>query len=108
MLEADDIEEIVGIGPVIGAQLREQGITTFAQIAAWTAPRTSTRIGDEIDFPGRVEREHWIDQARELQARKYGEPDDFPERNDKQGTHSHDHDGNGPARTAGSSASPAP
>jgi F-type H+-transporting ATPase subunit gamma len=36
VLEPDDIEEIVGIGPVIGAHLREQGITTFAQIAAWT------------------------------------------------------------------------
>jgi predicted flap endonuclease-1-like 5' DNA nuclease len=71
VLEADDIEEIVGIGPVIGAHLREQGITTFAQIAAWTA-QDATRIGDEIDFPGRVERENWIDQARELQARKYG------------------------------------
>jgi len=71
VLEADDIEEIVGIGPVIGAHLREQGITTFAQIAAWTA-EDATRIGDEIDFPGRVERENWIEQARELQARKYG------------------------------------
>jgi F-type H+-transporting ATPase subunit gamma len=71
VLEADDIEDIVGIGPVIGAHLREQGITTFAQIAAWTA-EDATRIGDEIDFPGRVEREHWIEQARELQARKYG------------------------------------
>lgn len=71
VLEPDDIEDIVGIGPVIGAHLREQGITTFAQIAAWT-PEDAVRIGDEIDFPGRVERERWIEQARELQARKYG------------------------------------
>jgi F-type H+-transporting ATPase subunit gamma len=71
VLEPDDIEEIVGIGPVIGAHLREQGITTFAQIAAWT-PEDATRIGDEIDFPGRVEREEWIEQARQLQAKKYG------------------------------------
>ncbi len=69
VLEPDDIEEIVGIGPVIGAHLREQGITTFAQIAAWTA-QDAIRIGDEIDFPGRVDREHWIEQARELQAKK--------------------------------------
>ncbi|MFN8021974.1 MAG: F0F1 ATP synthase subunit gamma [Acidimicrobiales bacterium] len=71
VLEPDDIEEIVGIGPVIGAHLREQGVTTFAQIAAWT-PEDAARIGDEIDFPGRVEREEWIEQARQLQAKKYG------------------------------------
>jgi F-type H+-transporting ATPase subunit gamma len=71
VLEPDDIEDIVGIGPVIGAHLRDQGVTTFAQIAAWTAD-DAVRIGDEIDFPGRVEREHWIEQARELQAKKYG------------------------------------
>jgi F-type H+-transporting ATPase subunit gamma len=71
LLEPDDIEAILGIGPVIGAHLREQGITTFAQIAAWT-PEDVARIGDEIDFPGRAEREHWVEQARELQARKYG------------------------------------
>lgn len=71
VLEPDDIEDIVGIGPVIGAHLRAQGITTFAQIAAWTA-EDAARVGDEIDFPGRVEREQWIEQARDLQARKYG------------------------------------
>jgi large subunit ribosomal protein L21 len=56
---------------VIGAHLREQGITTFAQIAAWT-PEDATRIGEEIDFPGRAERERWIEQARDLHARKHG------------------------------------
>src|SRR5690606_29442445 len=30
----DDIEVIKGIGPVAAGQLKEQGITTFAQIAA--------------------------------------------------------------------------
>jgi F-type H+-transporting ATPase subunit gamma len=71
VLEPDDIEDIVGIGPVIGAHLRGQGITTFAQIAAWSA-EDAVRIGDEIDFPGRVERERWIEQARDLHARKHG------------------------------------
>ncbi len=71
VLEADDIEAIVGIGPVIGTHLREQGITTFAQIAAWSTEEAA-RIGDEIDFPGRAEREHWVEQARTFQAQKYG------------------------------------
>jgi len=69
--DIDDIDDIVGIGPVIGAHLREQGITTFAQIAAWTRA-DATRIGDEIGFPGRVEREQWIQQARDLQAPEHG------------------------------------
>ncbi len=72
VLEADDIEEILGIGPVIGAHLRDQGITTFAQIASWT-PADAARIGDEIDFPGRAERERWVEQARELHANKYND-----------------------------------
>ena len=71
VLEPDDIEEILGIGPVIGSHLRQQGITTFAQIAAWS-PEDAVRIGDEIDFPGRVERERWIEQARDLHHTKYG------------------------------------
>ncbi len=71
VLEPDDIEEILGIGPVIGSHLRQQGVTTFAQIAAWS-PEDAVRIGDEIDFPGRVERERWIEQARDLHHTKYG------------------------------------
>jgi F-type H+-transporting ATPase subunit gamma len=72
VLEPDDIEEIVGIGPVIARALGERGITTFAQIAAWT-PSEAERIGSELDFPGRIERERWIEQARELHERKYGD-----------------------------------
>lgn len=67
VLAADDLEVIEGIGPVINGQLRAMGITTFAQIAAWT-PADAERIGAELDFPGRIEREQWIDQARQLQS----------------------------------------
>jgi F-type H+-transporting ATPase subunit gamma len=71
VLEPDDIEAILGIGPVIGARLREIGITTFAQVAAWTAA-DADRIGSDLDFPGRIERENWIEQARDLHTQKYG------------------------------------
>jgi F-type H+-transporting ATPase subunit gamma len=71
VLEPDDLEDIVGIGPVINAKLREMGITTFAQVAAWTDD-DAERIGNELDFPGRIEREEWIDQARRMHADKYG------------------------------------
>ncbi len=69
-LEPDDLEDIVGVGPVIAAKLREMGITTFEQVAAWT-DADAERIGNELDFPGRIERENWIDQARTLHAQKY-------------------------------------
>lgn len=69
--ESDDLEEIVGIGPVINRKLNEMGITTFAQIAAWTAD-DAERIGHQLDFPGRIEREHWIEQARTMQRDKHG------------------------------------
>ena len=67
VLAADDLEVIEGIGPVINGQLRAMGITTFAQVAAWTTA-DAERIGAELDFPGRIEREQWIDQARQLLA----------------------------------------
>ena len=73
VLEPDDLEgEIEGIGPVIGRKLAELGITTFKQIAQWTA-EDAERIGDQLDFHGRIEREDWIGQAKAAHLAKYGE-----------------------------------
>ncbi|MEI2704274.1 MAG: F0F1 ATP synthase subunit gamma [Ilumatobacteraceae bacterium] len=49
-LPADDLEDIDGIGPVINRKLHELGITTFAQIAAWT-PDDAERIGRQPGLP---------------------------------------------------------
>ena len=62
---ADDLTEIKGIGKVIERRLRELGITSFRQLAE-LSPEEAKRINEAIDFPGRVEREHWIEQARAL------------------------------------------
>ena len=73
VLEPDDLEdEIEGIGPVIGRKLAELGITTFRQVATWTA-EDAQRIGAQLDFPGRIEREDWIGQAKAAHLAKYGE-----------------------------------
>jgi predicted flap endonuclease-1-like 5' DNA nuclease len=64
---ADDLTVIKGVGPVLARRLHELGITSFAQLAALT-PDQARMIDDVIDFPGRVERERWIEQARELAA----------------------------------------
>jgi large subunit ribosomal protein L21 len=66
---ADDISLIGGIGPKINKGLTDMGITTFAQIAAWT-PADVERVETELKQKGRVAREEWIEQAKELMAGK--------------------------------------
>jgi predicted flap endonuclease-1-like 5' DNA nuclease len=73
VLDADDLQgEIEGIGPVIGTKLKAMGITTFRQVATWT-DADAERIGRELDFPGRIEREDWIGQAKAAHLAKYNE-----------------------------------
>jgi len=45
------------------------GITTFAQIAAWNEADVE-RVETELKQKGRVAREEWIEQAKELMAGK--------------------------------------
>ncbi len=63
--EKDDLKRISGIGPKIEAMLNELGIFHLRQIAEWT-PEQAAWIDRYIKFPGRVERERWVEQAREL------------------------------------------
>jgi large subunit ribosomal protein L21 len=62
---ADDLSQISGIGPVIVGKLHAEGITTFAQIAAWTDADVEA-IEEKLSFKGRVGREDWIAQAKDL------------------------------------------
>ncbi|SHL35407.1 LSU ribosomal protein L21P [Roseovarius marisflavi] len=61
----DDLSKISGVGPVIVKKLHGEGITTFAQIAAWTDADVEA-IEEKLSFKGRVGREDWIAQATEL------------------------------------------
>lgn len=63
----DNLRRLIGIGPVNEKLLKGQGVTTFAQIAAWT-PAEIERIEHALQFGGRVEREHWVEQAKLLAA----------------------------------------
>jgi F-type H+-transporting ATPase subunit gamma len=75
-IEADPVdaldEGIEGIGPVIERKLHEMGITTFKQIAQWS-PEDIERVGEQLNFKGRIEREDWIGQAKAAHLAKYGE-----------------------------------
>jgi len=63
--DGDDLTQLSGVGPVIVKKLNEAGITTFEQIAKWTA-KDVEHFDEELSFKGRIERENWIDQAKEL------------------------------------------
>ncbi|MEM6342151.1 MAG: helix-hairpin-helix domain-containing protein, partial [Pseudomonadota bacterium] len=54
-----------GVGPALEKKLLEAGVTTFAQIAAWTEEDVAA-MDEKLSFKGRIEREGWIDQAKEL------------------------------------------
>jgi len=63
--EADDLKRIKGMGPDIEKACNGLGICQLRQIANWTAEE-AIWVGHHIGFPGRIEREHWIMQARLL------------------------------------------
>ena len=63
----DDLTLIKGVGPVNKSVLNGLGVHKFEQIAGWNAAEC-TWVGHKMAFPGRVEREHWVDQAKLLAA----------------------------------------
>ncbi len=61
----DDLKKLSGVGPALEKKLHEAGVTSFAQIAAWTEADIAD-MDEKLSFKGRIEREGWIDQAKEL------------------------------------------
>ncbi len=61
---ADDLKELSGVGPALEKKLHDAGVTTFAQIAAWTEEDVAA-MDEKLSFKGRIEREGWIEQAKE-------------------------------------------
>ncbi len=61
----DDLKRIKGIGPQNEGRLNNVGVTAFAQIAAWSA-KDQREMGERLAFPGRIEREEWVKQAKVL------------------------------------------
>lgn len=60
-----DIAKISGVGPVLVKKLTGAGIITLQQIADFT-PEDIERIDAELDLKGRIERDNWVAQARQL------------------------------------------
>ncbi|WP_412553820.1 NADH-quinone oxidoreductase subunit E [Shimia sp. MIT1388] len=70
---ADDLKQLKGVGPALEKKLHDNGVTTFAQIAAWNAEDIAD-MDDKLSFKGRIERDGWVDQAKLLAA---GEETEF-------------------------------
>jgi predicted flap endonuclease-1-like 5' DNA nuclease len=65
---ADDLTSLKGIGAVSAERLAEVGITTFAQLAAWS-DEDIDEMGPRIRVsPERIRREDWVGQARAAAA----------------------------------------
>ena len=69
----DDLKLIVGIGPVLERMLQQLGISSYRQIARWTDRDIDEFNARLPEFPGRIRRDAWVMQARELHHSKYGE-----------------------------------
>ncbi|MHA1548997.1 MAG: hypothetical protein ACTSYE_08690 [Alphaproteobacteria bacterium] len=63
----DDLTKIKGIGVVLQGKLHDLGVLTFQQIADLT-PEDIEHINGVLDFPGRIEREKWVEQAKAIVA----------------------------------------
>ena len=62
---ADDLKQLSGVGPALEKKLHAAGVTSFAQIAAWTDADVAA-MDEKLSLKGRIEREGWIAQAKEL------------------------------------------
>ena len=69
----DDLKLIVGVGPMLERMLQQLGVTTYRQIARWSERDIDDYDAKLPEFPGRIRRDGWVTQARELHQSKYGE-----------------------------------
>lgn len=62
----DNLEFLKGVGPKLNALLKSHGVTSFEQIANWSAAdirEIDSKLGS---FAGRIGRDNWVDQAKLL------------------------------------------
>jgi len=64
-LDETNLSLIAGIGPTIEKKLRAAGVETWTQIAHWSEADVE-RWNGELKLGGRIARDEWIEQAKEL------------------------------------------
>ena len=65
----DDVSLISGVGDVLAEKLAGEGVTSLAQIAKWKKDDIAD-YDAKLSLGGRIERDEWIVQAKELLAGK--------------------------------------
>jgi large subunit ribosomal protein L21 len=65
----DDLKMIGGVGPALEKKLHDAGVTSLKQIAGWKKADIA-EFDEKLDFKGRIEREEWVAQAKDLVAGK--------------------------------------
>lgn len=65
----DDIALIGGIGPVLKDKMTEAGYPTLTSISKLTKKQIA-ELDEKLSLGGRIEREEWVEQAKELLAGK--------------------------------------
>lgn len=71
--DKDDLKAITGVGPALEGKLKAVGIDSYRQIATLSAEdieRIETKV---IHSSGRITRDNWVEQAKELHFKKYNE-----------------------------------
>ena len=81
---ADDLKLIKGVGPKLEAMVHDMGFYHFDQIANWSAKEIAWVDQNLQGFKGRVTRDDWVAQAKELAA---GEKTEFSSRAKKDDIH---------------------
>lgn len=66
--QADDLKKIKGIGPKLEGMCNQLGFWHFDQIANWSDEEIAWVDVNLQAFKGRVTRDNWVEQARELAA----------------------------------------
>jgi len=64
--KADDLKLIKGVGPKLEGVLNDIGIYHFDQVAAWGADEVEWADQNLVGFKGRVSRDNWVTQAKQL------------------------------------------
>jgi predicted flap endonuclease-1-like 5' DNA nuclease len=75
--DKDELSAIQGVGPFLEKKLNEQGIFTYGQVAAWTEADIDSVTKAINFFDGRIAKDNWVGQAKELAAKKAAPPAEF-------------------------------
>ena len=62
----DDLELLKGVGPKLNKLLKSLGVTSFEQVANWSAAEIRDVDSNLGAFAGRIGRDNWVDQAKLL------------------------------------------